>query len=105
MAAKIKRYNQSTAAKLMTYSDLAQTKSITIENPTLLQQVTLFYTTTNINIESISAVLVGSADPLVRFEIRCDPSRAASPGKLVGVQANNITSTTTPDEFTLAAPV
>lgn len=99
MAAKPKQYNQSAAKKLMTYSDLAQTKSVTIDSPTFLQEVTLFLAYTNVNIETIQAVLVGSDDPLVRFELRAGTSRAASPGKLIGVQANNVTSTTTPDVF------
>src|SRR6185295_11856929 len=101
MATGVKRYNQSATPKLMTYSDLVQSRSVTIENPALLQQVTLFRTTTNVMIESASAVIVGSDDPVVRFEVRSDASRATSPGKLIGVQANNITSTTTPDEFAM----
>lgn len=99
MATTAKQYNQSAAKKFMTYSDLAQTKSFTIESPTLLQQVTLCLAHTPLAIESISAVLVGADDPLVRFEIRQNTDRSAT-GALIGPQANNITSTTDGQTFT-----
>jgi len=101
MATTAKQYNQSAAKKLMTYSDLAQTKSFTIESPTLNQQVTLGYFPPQsgpgqLHIETAEVVLLGSSTPSVSFQIRSDPSRSAT-GKLIG--SGTATSTTTPDVF------
>ena len=89
--------------------DKAVTKSFVIESPTATEDVSLFFTYSNITINKIRAVLKGSGSPLVKVDFRHDKDRSGTPGLGHGSQIGgfyfDVTSTTTGQNVTLGGDV
>jgi hypothetical protein len=75
-------------------------RALTIYNPTDAENVTLFYTTQSLSINSIRAVLTGSSSPSVTFSIFSGSDRSAS--ATTHVNAQTVTNTTSGVSVTVA---
>lgn len=76
-----------------------KSKSITIENPTNSEDISMFYTPVSLTISEIQAVLRGAA-PSVDWTIRHDPDRNAA-GTEVVTGGTTTANTTTGDKITI----
>ena len=80
------------------------TKTVSIMSPTLLSPIdlTLFFTSKDISLTQVRAVLRGASTPTSTLEILTDTDRSAA-GTTV-VSSVGVTNTTTGQDLTLAAP-
>ena len=74
-------------------------KSVSIENPTDSEDITLFFVDEAITISQLTSVLVGSDTPSVTWTLRHDPDRSAA-GTEVITDGTTTTSTSTGTQTT-----
>jgi len=77
-----------------------ETRSVTIENPSYDEDITLFYTTKALTVLSVRAVVKGSS-PNITYSIKSASDRSAG-SPTVNVNAEVVTNTTTGANATLA---
>ncbi len=77
-----------------------QSKSITIENPTNAEDISIFFTEKAITITEIRAVLIGSSTPSVTWTIRHHATDRNNAGIEVVTSGTTTTSTTGGDDVT-----
>ena len=77
-----------------TSSEVQRSKSITIEDPTSSEDISMFFTNEAITIVEIRAVLVGSATPTIDWTIRHGTDRDAAGAEAVtgGTTTTSVTS-------------
>lgn len=82
MTTTVKRYNQSVAAAVMTPSDVASVKAVTIDSPTSSEDRSIFYTDVDLVLSKLVAIVVGSS-PSVTWTIRYGTDRSAAGTEVV----------------------
>lgn len=81
------------------FSGISLSKSITVENPTSSEDISIFFTNSAITITEIRAVLVGSSTPSVTWTVRHGTDRSAAGAEAV-TSGTTTTSTTTGSDVT-----
>ena len=75
-------------------------KTIIVENPTSSEDLSYFFTDTELNVSKIRPILVGSATPSVTWTLRFGPDRSAAGTEIV-IGGSTTTDTTTGSDITV----